>query len=126
MSHEKVIGMKFTDTAFWNADINDHRGGYQGRFVVIHEGREQEAESLMLAFKSAGGHGTKVRDGVVGLTEKQISDRITQLSGIAGREDIVDELNRGLQHVQHAHAKRELGETGPATITAKAKTGLVA
>ncbi len=32
MTQEKIIGMKFTDTAFWNAGLNDGLGGYQARF----------------------------------------------------------------------------------------------
>lgn len=117
MGQEKITGMKFTDTAFWNAGINDGLGGFQARFVVVHEGREQEAESLRVAFKSAGGHGTRVRDGVIGLSEKQIHDRVGQLTGLPGKEDVVEELGKGLALVQRLEAKR----LEPQEVTPQAK-----
>ncbi len=73
--------------------------------MVVHEGREQEAESLRMAFKSAGGHGTKVRDGVIGMTHHQMESRITQLSSLGGQQVTLDELNKGLQHVQRMEAR---------------------
>lgn len=118
MGQEKITGYKFTDTAVWNAGINDRLGGYQARFVVIHEGREQEAESLVAAFKSAGGHGTRIRDGVVGMTEKQLNDRIASLTGVEGQEDMVEEFGKGLTLVQRLEAKRN--EPQELTATAKA------
>lgn len=106
MKQEKIIGMQYTDTAFWNAKANDGLGGYQARFVMVHEGRESEAESIMLAFRSAGGKGTLLRDGVVGLCERQLNERIAQLGGIEGKQQIVAELERGLAHIQRLEAKR--------------------
>lgn len=115
MHQEKITGYKFTDTAVWNAGINDRLGGYQARFVVVHEGREQEADSIMAAFKSAGGHGTRIRDGVVDLTEKQLQDRIASLSGLPGREGLVEEFGKGLALVQRLELKRN----EPQEVTAK-------
>ncbi|HYD18397.1 MAG TPA: hypothetical protein VEF76_07955 [Patescibacteria group bacterium] len=110
MAQDKVT-MQFTDTAFWNASAENGTGAYAARFVVVHPGREQEAESIRNAFKSVNGRGTRVRDGVVALTEKQLTDRIEQLSKVAGQENTVAELNRGLEHV---HKLEVAHPNGPA------------
>ena len=38
-------------------------------------------------------------DGVVALSEKQLVERIEQLSKLPGQEKVISELNRGLDHV---------------------------
>ncbi len=111
MAHEKIT-MQFTDTAFWSPAADDGRGAYQARFVIVHPGREQEAESLMKAFKSSNARGVRIRDGVVALSEKQLNERIEQLSKLPGQETVLGELNRGLEHVH------KLGNTAPAIAAA--------
>ncbi len=112
MAHEKIT-MQFTDTAFWSPAADDGRGAYQARFVIVHPGREQEAESLMKAFKSSNARGVRIRDGVVALSEKQLNERIEQLSKLPGQEAVLGELNRGLEHVH------KLGNVAPvAAVTA--------
>jgi hypothetical protein len=114
MAQDKIT-MQFTDTAFWNAGAEDGRGAYQARFVVVHPGREQEAESLMKAFKSSNSKGVRIRDGVVALSEKHLNERIAQLSQLPGQEAVVAELNRGLEHV---HKLAVAHPAGPAVATA--------
>lgn len=114
MAQDKIT-MQFTDTAFWNAGAEDGRGAYQARFVVVHPGREQEAESLMKAFKSSNSKGVRIRDGVVALSEKHLNERIAQLSALPGQEAVVAELNRGLEHV---HKLAVAHPSGPAVAAA--------
>lgn len=114
--------MKFTGNTFRNDDANNGLGEFQARFVVVKPGQEQEAENLMNAFHSTAGRGVRIRDGVVGLGEKALHSRIEQLSAIGGSEDIISELQRGLESVQRHTAEAAAG--GPA-VTAKKHSGQV-
>lgn len=114
--------MKFTGNTFRNDDANNGLGEFQARFVVVKPGHEQEAENLMQAFHSTAGRGVRIRDGVVGLGEKALKSRIDQLSGDPKNEEIVGELQRGLESVQRHTAEAKAG--GPA-VTAKKQGGQV-
>jgi hypothetical protein len=114
MAQDKIT-MQFTDTAFWNAGAEDGRGAYQARFVVVHPGREQEAESIMKAFKSSNSRGVRIRDGVVALSEKHLNERIAELSKLPGQEAVLGELTRGLEHV---HKLSVAHPNGPAVTAA--------
>ncbi|MDI1228601.1 MAG: hypothetical protein PSY14_13050 [bacterium] len=122
MAHEKIT-MQFTDTAFFSAAADDGRGAFQARFVIVHPGREQEAESLMKAFKSSNARGVRIRDGVVALSERQLVERIDQLSKLPGQEAVISELNRGLDHV-HKLALAPPAPVPTATAPQPTKVGL--
>lgn len=117
MGQDKVT-MKFTGNTFLNEDANNGLGEFQARFVVVKPGQEQDAENLMNAFHSAGGRGVRIRDGVVGIGEKELHRRIDQLSTLSGYETTVEELQHGLESVQRHTVEARAG--GP---TVKARGG---
>ena len=121
MGQEKIT-MKFADSVFWNQGANQGLGEFQARFVIVHPGREQEAESLMTAFHSAKSVGFKVRDGVVAIGRSNLEGRIGQLSGLGSEhQNTVAELNLGLQAVQrYEETARQTPKAAAATVTAKA------
>ena len=117
MKQEKIT-MKVTDTAFLNKNASPD-GEFQARFVIVHPGREQEADSIMNAFQSAGGHGVRIRDGVVALGEEKLKQRIDQLKEIPGQEFNVGELTRGLLKVQELESRRNEPQVTVAGVKAK-------
>lgn len=119
MGHDRIT-MKFADSTFFNQGANNGLGEFQARFVIVHPGREQEAESILTAFHSAGGKGVRVRDGMVALGEKQIQTRIEQLNKLSGNEEVVGELHRGLQVVQRLEENRNAPKEAAPVVKAKA------
>lgn len=77
---EKVIGMKFSGDGYYDPNANNGLGEYKAYMIIVKEGHEAEANDKMRAFASAGIRAaTRVRDGVVAMSRKQIEMRIAQL-----------------------------------------------
>jgi hypothetical protein len=77
---ENVVGLKYSGSGFYDANANNGLGEYKAYMVVVKEGHEGEAQDKMRAFASAGTrNGTRVRDGVIAMSRKQLEHRIAQL-----------------------------------------------
>lgn len=77
---EQAVSLKYTGGGFFDTNANNGIGEYKAYMVVVKEGHENEARDKMRAFGSAGmRHGTRVRDGVIAMSRKQIEQRIAQL-----------------------------------------------
>lgn len=77
---EHVVGLKYAGGTFYDQNANNGLGEHKAYFVLVKEGHENEAEDKMRAFGSAGTrHGTKVRDGVIAMSRKQMEQRLVQL-----------------------------------------------
>lgn len=77
---ERVVGMKFSGSGFYDANANNGLGEYKAYMILVKEGHEGEAQDRARAFASAGvKNAMRVRDGVVAMSRKQIEQRIAQL-----------------------------------------------
>lgn len=91
---EHVVGLKYAGGGFFDPNSNNGLGEYKAYFVLVKEGHESEAQDKMRAFGSAGvRHATRVRDGVIAMSRKQIDQRLLQL-----REKLIEQ---GVYHDEH-------------------------
>lgn len=77
---DRVVGMQFSGSGFFDPNANNGIGEYKAYMILVKEGHEAEAANNARAFASAGiKSATRVRDGVVAMSRKQIQQRIAQL-----------------------------------------------
>lgn len=77
---DRVIGLKFSGDGFFDPNANNGLGEYKAYMIVVREGHEGEAQDKMRAFSSSSArHATRVRDGVIAMSLKQVEERLLQL-----------------------------------------------
>lgn len=72
---------------------NNGMGADVARFVIVHKGREAEAESLANAFRSAKDH-LRVRTGVIQWRADQVDEQIEKLKSRPELADTLGQLSR--------------------------------
>ncbi|MBI1215061.1 MAG: hypothetical protein GC185_04480 [Alphaproteobacteria bacterium] len=112
---QDTVKMRFTDDVIRNEAANNGIGEFQARFIIVHPGEEEKAESLMKAFKTAGSKTLHERGGIVTLSQKNMEFRIAQLKSLPAHAETVSELQRGLEKVKQVIAEAKAGvKTAPA------------
>jgi hypothetical protein len=122
---QEVTKMKFTDDVIFNEKANQGLGEHQARFVIVHPGEEEKAESLMSAFKSKAAKNLHERGNIVTLSQKQMEFRIAQLKSLPAHGETVAELQRGVAEVKKvaaAAAQPAVAKTAPARKAAALAT----
>ncbi|GEM_PF-2556800 len=92
-------------------------GADVARFVIVHKGREAEAESLANAFKSAKDH-LRVRTGVVQWRAEQVDEQIEKLKSRPELADTLGQLMRAKADLSgvSAAASSEFGKKAVKTV----------
>lgn len=98
-----IQGYKYVSHSF-DENANNGLGAKVAHFVVVHKGRENEANSLANAFKAAKDT-LRVRSGMVHLRQDQVGEQISKLKSLPGRADTLGEFMKAQAAMQDASMK---------------------
>lgn len=87
---------------------NNGLGADIAHFVVVHEGREAEADSLANAFKAARGS-LRVRKGMIQWRADQVDSQIEKLKSLPDMADTLSQLLRAQAELQGKEATTSFG-----------------
>jgi hypothetical protein len=88
----------------YDENANQGLGAQIAHFVVVHKGREAEADSLANAFKAAKGT-LRVRTGMVHWREDQVDEQISKLKALPQYADALSQLTRAKADLSGASAE---------------------
>ena len=98
-----IKGYQYVGKSF-DENANQGLGAQVAHFVVVHKGRENEADSLANAFKAAKGT-LRVRTGMVHWREDQVDEQIAKLKSLPQYADTLGQLTRAKADISGASAE---------------------